>query len=223
MLENTESVELDSMENNFDKNKSVKSVIKDMKIDFQKRSSANYVSLIRYIDNAFEISERETTILIEITCGYIHFISCLFVLPVIPDQMEAAGYNKTSSIEATALACCVGCIISSYLTNLPFIIAPPTAVSIFLAVALQRGGMTQSQGDTAVILSGMVLVVIGIFKPLTKFVSKLIPDCIQAATAVGIGLITALAGAIELKLVVPGKYTILEMGAMSPSIGYFYQ
>ena len=174
--------------------------------------------IVKTISDAFEIEFRETSIFTEILTGFIHFISCLFVLPVIPDQLESAGYNKKCSIEATAMACCIGCVLSSYLTNLPFVVAPPTAVSIFLSVALRKSAMSRNQGDTAVIISGFALLLIGIFKPLMRFFTNLIPDCIQASTAVGIGLITALAGAIELKLVIPGKFTILEMGPITPSI-----
>lgn len=140
------------------------------------------------------------------------------MLPVIPNQMEAAGYSKIASIEATALSCAIGCVLAAFMTNLPFVIAPPTAVSIYLAVFLQRSDMNQAQGDTIVILSGIALLFIGIVKPLTTIVTKMIPDCIQSSTAVGIGLITALAGAIELELVMPGKYTILEMGPITPAI-----
>eukprot|EP01033_Poteriospumella_lacustris_P005216 gene5217-3726_t len=150
--------------------------------------------------------------------GYIHFISCLYVFPVVPGQLSDAGYDKTSSIEATALACGIGCILSSYITNLPFVIAPPTSVSIYLAVSLQQMNLNRIQGDSVVMLSGCALLCVGIFKPVTALVSRLIPDCIQASTAVGIGLITAVAGAIELDLVVPGKYTIVEMGPITPAI-----
>jgi AGZA family xanthine/uracil permease-like MFS transporter len=46
----------------------------------------------------------------------------------------------------------------------------------------------------------------------------LIPDSIQAAISIGIGLITALAGATEINLVVRGKFTILDMGELSPEV-----
>ncbi len=46
----------------------------------------------------------------------------------------------------------------------------------------------------------------------------MIPDSIQAATAVGIGLITALAGASEIKLVIQGEYTLLDMGSLTLEI-----
>jgi AGZA family xanthine/uracil permease-like MFS transporter len=47
---------------------------------------------------------------------------------------------------------------------------------------------------------------------------QLIPDSIQAAISVGIGMITALAGATEINLIVQGKYTILDMGPLTDEV-----
>lgn len=47
---------------------------------------------------------------------------------------------------------------------------------------------------------------------------QLIPGAIQAGTAVGIGLITALAGATEIDLVKPGKYTIVDIGKITDQV-----
>jgi xanthine/uracil/vitamin C permease (AzgA family) len=41
---------------------------------------------------------------------------------------------------------------------------------------------------------------------------QFIPASIQAATSIGIGLLTALAGSLEIGLVVRGKYTLVDMG-----------
>ena len=172
----------------------------------------------QFLESSFEIKERETSLGLEAFCGLLHFVSSLYTLPVIPIQLEAAGYNKVNSIQITALSSAMGCIASSYITNLPFVIAPPSSVAIYIAVSLQENGMNQSQGDAAIILSGFALVFIGVFKPLITFATKLIPDCIQASTAIGIGLITALAGLIELELIVPGKYAILQMGEITTEI-----
>ena len=181
--------------------------------------TSRWIQLSEKLDKNFEVTERKTTVNSEITCGFIHFFSCLYVLPVVPSQMTIAGYNKNSSIVAISFSCCLGCILASYLTNLPFVISPPTAVSIYLSSALSiRGIYDHSEGDTAVMLSGFALLLIGLIKPLIKFIKHLIPDCIQASTAVGIGLITAFAGAIEIKLVVRGTLTILSMGQISAEI-----
>jgi AGZA family xanthine/uracil permease-like MFS transporter len=172
----------------------------------------------RFLERSFEIKEKGSSIGLEIFCGILHFVSSLYILPVIPIQLEAAGYHKSKSIQITALGSGIGCIASSYITNLPFVVAPMSSVAIYIAVALQENGMDQSQGDAAVILSGFALLFIGICTPVISFATKLIPDCIQASTAIGIGLITALAGATELKLVVPGEYSILQMGDMTIEI-----
>jgi hypothetical protein len=49
--------------------------------------------------------------------------------------------------------------------NLPFIIAPPTAISIFLSVFLQERDLDVDIGNQAVIYSGMALIFLG-WRPL---------------------------------------------------------
>jgi hypothetical protein len=51
----------------------------------------------------FHIKRRETTINKEIYCGVIQFISCLYILPVLPHQMENAGYDLRSTYVVTVL------------------------------------------------------------------------------------------------------------------------
>ena len=155
------------------------------------------------IEKVFKVKKRGTTVEMECYCGLVQFISCLYVLPVVPFQMKRVGYDETSSIVATTVTCAIGSIASSFLTDMPLIIAPPTSVSIFLAVSMQQSNFSKDEGCAAVILSGASLVVIGALPPVARFISKLIPDCIQAATSVGIGLITALAGCIESTLDYP--------------------
>jgi predicted benzoate:H+ symporter BenE len=55
---------------------------------------------------------------------------------------------------------------------MPLIIAPPTSVSIFLAVSMQQQGLVPNQGNAAVIYSGIILTLIGVFPPLGRFVSQ---------------------------------------------------
>ena len=130
-----------------------------------------YKAIEIFFEKIFRIKQRNTTINMEIYCGVIQFISCLYVLPVVPQQMARASYDKQSTIVVTAGACAIGCIVASVFTNLPFIIAPPTSVSIFLAVYLQKEHMTKEDGNLAVVLSGVALVLIG-YRPFGRFVAK---------------------------------------------------
>jgi len=118
-------------------------------------------------------------------------------------------------------------------------------VSIFIAVSLQQQGYSYQQGNASLILSGAALAFIGVVPPVGRFFTmvsfihitqqcnnsiiadltidsvhhpQLIPDSIQAAISVGIGMITALAGATEINLIVQGKYTILDMGPLTDEV-----
>lgn len=108
----------------------------------------------------------------EIYCGVIQFISCLYVLPVVPLQMARVGYDETSSIIATIVTCCIGCVVASVLTDMPLIVAPPTSVSIFLAVSLQQQGLHKDTGNACVIYSGLALTIVGAVPPLMRFITK---------------------------------------------------
>jgi len=179
------------------------------------------ISLRKAIENfceiVFHIRSRNTTIEKELYFGVIQFISCLYVLPVVPIQLEPAGYSRTETAVVTAAASGIGCILSGLFSNLPFIVAPPTSVAIFFSVFLQENSLQPKNGNMAVIISGLLLMILG-YKPLSRFMTGLIPRAIQVGTAVGIGLITALAGCTEIDLVVTGKYTILDMGEITPEV-----
>lgn len=116
------------------------------------------------------------------------------------------------------LCCCaIGSIASGLFSNLPLIIAPPTSVSIFVVAYLRGNTMSFHQGNQAVIISGCILIALG-FRPLSRFFSRLIPSCIQLATGIGIGMLTALAGCLEIDLVRKGKYTLVELGPINTEV-----
>lgn len=124
------------------------------------------------IEVVYNVRARGTTIQREMYLGIVQFISCLYILPVVPEQLARAGYDRGSTIVSTAVVCCIGCIVGSILTNMPFIIAPPTSVSIFLAVYLQQQGLPTHVGNLAVIISGIGLLAIGIYRPLGTLITR---------------------------------------------------
>ncbi len=108
----------------------------------------------------------------EIFTGVIQFISCLYVLPVVPDQMKRAHYDEEASIMATTVTCAIGCIIGAFLTDTPFIIAPPTSVSIFFAVSMQQNGYSFLEGNPSLLIAGAGLAFLGIVPPVGRFFTK---------------------------------------------------
>lgn len=125
-----------------------------------------------WLEPIFKLKKRKVTIELELTCGLIQFISCLYVLPVVPFQMARVGYEEQSSIIATCATCAIGSIVAAFLTDVPFIVAPPTSVSIFLAVSMQQTGLRTREGNAAVMWSGLGLAIIGGIPILSKFFTK---------------------------------------------------
>lgn len=163
----------------------------------------------------FELKGRGTTIKAEVYFGLIHFVSCFYVLAVVPSIMSASGYSKANIFTVTALGAGFGSIIGGFVSNLPFPVAPSTAVALFYQARLQSVG--NSGGSAAVVLSGFIIIILGI-KPIATFLRQLIPISIQVGTSVGIGIITALAGAIDAGIVETGDSTLLQFGILTPTI-----
>lgn len=165
----------------------------------------------------FKIKYRGTTIKAEFYHGIIHFISCMYCLAVVPQQLSSAGYNSNNTVVAVALLCGIGSICCGLFANLPFVMAPPTVVTIFQSVYLQQHNIGPRAGNLGVMFSGLFLMLF-FYRPLGEFVKYLIPIPIQVGTVVGIGLLTALAGSTEVSIVTSGQYTILTLGTITPEI-----
>jgi adenine/guanine/hypoxanthine permease len=174
--------------------------------------------MILFLDQWFECSKLGSSVSGEIFCGVIHFFSCMYCLPVISQQMASANYNVDAAYAIICLIIGLGSITTGLFTNTPLIIAPPTAVSIFFTSSIQSQSLTPLDGNMAVTMSGVAMVLLALLGPLGSTLTLLIPECIQASTTVGIGLLTALAGATEINLVVRGEYTLLEVGKLTNEV-----
>lgn len=63
---------------------------------------SNWVEIVCEV--LFHIKRRETTISMEIYTGVIQFISCMYILPVMPLQLERAGYDLQSTYVTTVIS-----------------------------------------------------------------------------------------------------------------------
>eukprot|EP01040_Poterioochromonas_malhamensis_P010320 gene10320-11225_t len=170
------------------------------------------------IQIVFKTKKRNTTIEREIYAGVIQFLESFYILAVIPFQLNGAGYDSRVAVIGTCTACCVGCIVSGLFTDLPFMLAPSVAVSIFFAVSMERANLTPEHGSASLIISGFMLCLLGVLPPVDRFLTGIIPDAIQAAVSIGLGLITSLAGLTNIDLIVRGKNTLSDMGEISVEV-----
>jgi hypothetical protein len=75
-------------------------------------------------ETLFKIRARKTTIKAEIYYGVIHFISCLYCLAVVPQQLRAAHYNVPHTVVSVALCSGIGSLFFSLCSSSRIILAP---------------------------------------------------------------------------------------------------
>ena len=92
--------------------------------------------------------------------------------PVIPHQMSKAGYNLINTATVCSAMSALACFCSAFLTNLPFVVSPPAAVSVFLAVYLRTQNLKPHVGNIAVVYSGVGMTILGCLRPLTVIFYK---------------------------------------------------
>ena len=94
--------------------------------------------------------------------------------PVIPHQMSKAGYNLINTATVCSAMSALACFCSAFLTNLPFVVSPPAAVSVFLAVYLRTQNLKPHIGNIAVVYSGVGMTILGCLRPLTVIFYKVL-------------------------------------------------
>lgn len=53
------------------------------------------------LEKLFHIRRRGTTWQMEVLTGFVQFISCMYVLPVVPSQLSRAGFDDTKTVVVT--------------------------------------------------------------------------------------------------------------------------
>ena len=170
-----------------------------------------------FLIHFFELEKRDVSIKSECFAGVVHFLTSMYVLPVTPQLLAGSGYELENVAVISAVVCGIGSIGGGLLTNLPIIIAPPTAICIYLNGYIEQKGLGVINGNQAVIISGCLILLLA-YRPLSRFVGKLVPDCVQTSTAIGIGLLTALAGCVSVNIVIKGPYTLVAPGPLTAGL-----
>lgn len=53
------------------------------------------------LEKLFHLRRRKTTFEMECFCGFVQYISCMYILPVVPAQMSRAGFDDTKTVVVT--------------------------------------------------------------------------------------------------------------------------
>jgi len=167
------------------------------------------------IERVFQIKERGSTIETEFQAGVVSFLACLFCIPVVSGKMSEKGYDQYIAANTIALNTAVGTALLGLLSNAPIVVAPTVELATYMISNMENNDLDLNEGSKSVFFAGWLLLLIGLFEPITRLITDLIPRTLQASMLVGIGLLSTLNGLILIDLVVSGNATLLASGKIN--------
>ena len=173
-------------------------------------TTSNYV--FDKVDHYFHLTERGTSVGVEVRAGTASFLTLSYLLLVNPQIMAQAGVDHDDALLATALSAAIACFIVGIFANLPFGCAPGIGLSAYLAFGLVQAELcTLEEALTICWWSGIVVIVI-CCSGLTVFLMQIVPQAIKYGIVVGMGLLIAMIGMVDVDLIVADGKTLVALG-----------
>lgn len=164
------------------------------------------------LERTFQLSAHGTTVKTELLAGLTTFLTMAYIIFVNPDILAAAGMPKDAVFVATCLAAALGSAIMGLYANYPIALAPGMGLNAYFAFAVVQGmGFTWQQALGAVFISGILFIVISLFK-LREAIVNAIPRSLKFAISAGIGLFLAIIGLKNAGLIAAHPATLVTLG-----------
>ena len=175
------------------------------------------------LEKYFKITERNSSVRIEVIGGSTTFLTMAYIIFVQPAVLGACGMDSGAVFVATCISSALATILMGFLTNYPIAQAPAMGHNFFFAFAAVPL-ITLSLGDTAgveswqvalgaVFISGFIFILLS-FTPFMRVVIKAVPEPLKHAIAVGIGILIAFLGLQWGGVVVDAPGSLVKLGNM---------
>ena len=180
------------------------------------------------LDNYFKISERKSSIKVEIFAGITTFLAMAYILVVNPNNILWAGTSDprfSSVFIATALGSFIGCLLMAFFANMPLAQAPGMGFNAIIGSIIGGSmGFAFSYGNAMamIFLSGIIFALLSILPggkdrvtgkkvSIREKIFDGIPKPIRQSIPVGIGLFITFIGLQNAHLVVDNEFTLLSL------------
>ena len=162
-------------------------------------------SLLSRVDDFFRLDEHNTSIGAELRAGLIAFLSCSYLLLLIPHMLSAHLLVSLPAHALRALAwqtCCgvaiassLGTLLCALLTNWPILLTPGLGLTAYFTSLLLTppsvAASSLTHALTCSFVSGALLLLLSLL-PLHLITRAVIPHSIKLAAMAGLGLLVAL-------------------------------
>lgn len=152
------------------------------------------------LERLFALSERRTSVRIEIIGGVTTFVTMAYIIVVNPAILSFAGIPRAPSTLATILAAVFGCLLMGFYANRPIAVAPYMGENAFIAFGLAAMGIGWEQRLGTVFVSGVLFLLLTLLR-VRGWLFNAISPSLKYSFAVGIGLFLAFIGLYETGIV----------------------
>ena len=140
------------------------------------------------IEKLFKLKENNTNITTELIAGLTTFMAMSYIIFINPAILSNTGMDYNSVYIATILSSMIGTLIMGLLANVPYVQSAGLGLNaLFTYTICGTLGFTWQQGLAMVFICGVINVFITVTS-IRKKVIKAIPEFMQEAITVGIGL-----------------------------------
>ena len=182
------------------------------------KSTVKPGSLSAFLDNYFHISERKSTIWIEVLAGLTTFMTMAYIIilnPIILSAGGATGIDFGLAFIGTCVAAAVVTIAMGLYAKYPFALAAGMGLNSVVAYGLILGmGLTWQQAMGIIILEGIIITIL-VLTNLREMVMDAIPKSLKLAIGAAIGLFIAFIGFFDSKIMVSNPVTLIQFGNLA--------
>ncbi|OGO93585.1 MAG: guanine permease [Coxiella sp. RIFCSPHIGHO2_12_FULL_42_15] len=160
----------------------------------------------------FQFSENNTSFRQETIAGVTTFLTMVYIIFVNPSVLAAAGMDHGAVFVATCLVVVVGSFLMGLLSRFPIALAPAMALNVYFTyIIVQDIGLSWQDALGAVFFASVIFLIITLTK-LREWIVVAIPESLNAAITVGLGLFIALIALKSAGIVVPNSKTLMALG-----------
>jgi AGZA family xanthine/uracil permease-like MFS transporter len=171
------------------------------------------------LERWFKLAELRTDVRTEALAGVTTFMTMAYIIVVQPTVLQAGGMDFGAVVVATCLSSALATILMAFLANYPIAMAPAMGHNFFFAYTVILGMKVPWQiALGTVFIAGGLFIILSLFG-LREAIIHAVPESLQHAIAVGIGLLIAMVGMQWSGIVVDAPGTLVGLGDLrSPPV-----
>jgi AGZA family xanthine/uracil permease-like MFS transporter len=147
-----------------------------------------------FLDAAFKLRERNTTISTEVTAGFTTFMTMAYIIFVNPSILSRTGMPVDALMVSTCLAAAFATLLMAFLANYPVALASGMGLNAFFTftVCLEMN-ISWQLALAAIFIEGVIFILLTLSGVREKVVNG-IPSSLKYGISAGIGLFIAFIG-----------------------------